>query len=80
MNKEELRKRLIEERIPQDTYSLDGGFPYDKYCLLQNNGIWEVYYSERGSKFKLKTFTSEENACEYFYNWLIDRLKFDGII
>ena len=80
MDKQALRNKLIAENIPHDTYSLNGGLPYDKYCLSQNNGLWEVYYSERGGKFKLKTFTSEKNACEYFYKWLIDRLKFDGII
>lgn len=80
MDNQMLRKRLIAENIPQDTYSLDGGLPYDKFCLSKTDGIWEVYYSERGEKFKLKTFTIEEDACEYFYKWLIDRLKFDGII
>ena len=80
MDKKELSNKLLLEKIPQETYSLGGGLPYDKYCLSNSNGIWEVYYSERGGKFQLKEFDSEEEACEYFYKWIIERLKFDGII
>jgi len=80
MNKEELRIRLNNEKIPVDRYSLEGGLPYDKICLSKSNDIWEVYYSERGEKFKLKVFDNEESACDYFYSWLIEELRFDGLI
>jgi len=75
VNKTELEERLIKEGIPKDSYCLNGGYPNDSYCLFKNNGKWEVYYSERGKKSGLKLFMSEEEACEYFYNELIQVLK-----
>jgi len=80
VNKENLKRKLIEEKISDKHYSLEGGLPYDKICLANNKGIWEVYYSERGGKFDLKIFNNEEEACQYFYDWLIKSLKFDGLI
>lgn len=80
MNREELRKRLNDERIPRAEYSLDGGLPNEACCLAQNGNKWEIYYSERGKKTGLKVFASEEAACDYFYTWLTDSLKNMGMI
>jgi hypothetical protein len=80
MNREELKKRLIDEKIPRAEYSLDGGLPNEACCLGLNDGKWEIYYSERGRKTGLKVFASEEAACDYFYTWLTDSLKNMGLI
>lgn len=80
MNKRELEKRLIKEGITKDSYCLNGGYPNESYCLFKNNGRWEVYYSERGRKSGLKLFMSEEEACEYFYNKLVQVLKSMGLL
>lgn len=67
----ELEKKLKEINLPEDLYSiLKGGFPSEQFCIVKENNIWSVYYSERGRKSGLKTFTDESNACEYFYNIL----------
>lgn len=75
MNREELKKTLIEENAPAHEYSLDGGLPNEACCLSQNGSQWEVYYSERGRKTGLKVFDNEEAACDYFYNWFNNSLK-----
>jgi len=80
MNSTELRKRLILESVPMEYYSLDEEFPYDAICLHKNGIIWEVYYSDRGNKNEMKIFLIENNACNYFYKYLIKSLKRDGIL
>ncbi len=67
----ELVKELEALRVPEDTYSiLAGGYPNERLCITNEQAEWQVYYSERGRKSGLKTFSDEEEACEYFYNKL----------
>lgn len=80
MNKNDLKQKLNSSNIPKDTYSLEGGLPNEAYCINQNEDKWEVYYSERGQKSGLKIIDSEEEACEYFYQELIEMLKDMGIL
>lgn len=75
MNKRELEKKLIEENIPKDSYCLNGGYLNEAYCLEENYGRWEVYYSERGRKTNVKSFLCEEEACKYLHNELIQIFK-----
>lgn len=71
MTKNELEKILIEKEIPTNTYSLDGKFYPDRFELYFNNDEWMVYYcDERGVKHDLKFFKREEDACQYFYEYL----------
>ncbi|WP_026478302.1 hypothetical protein [Alkaliphilus transvaalensis] len=79
MNINDLKKILINNNIPKDAYSLDGGLPNEAYCLNRNGGNWEVYYSERGQKSGLKLFRTENEACDYFYKSLVRMLKDLGI-
>ena len=82
MNKKELQERLTRENIPKKDYSLTTEFPDDAYCLHYDNKgkVWEVYYTERGMKIELQYFRTEEEACDYFYKYLIDELKRNQII
>lgn len=41
------------------------------FCLLNYGDVVECFYSERGAKFELETFTSQENAIEYFKKWVL---------
>lgn len=79
MNINELGLRLSSENIRSDVYSLNGGSPNEAYCITQRNGVWEVYYSERGNKSELRIFQKEEDACQYFYDLLIETLKNMGL-
>ena len=47
-------------------YSLNGGLPSEKYCIEEVNGVWQVYYSERGIKRDMGCFDNEEAACDCF--------------
>ncbi len=75
MTKNDLRQELVKKNIPADFYSLDGGLPNEAYCLDQGAGGWEVYYSERGQKTGVKIFDAESEACDYFYQSLLQWLK-----
>ncbi|MBI0472626.1 hypothetical protein EXT68_22475 [Pectobacterium parmentieri] len=68
MNKDELRDRLIKEKISRSLYSLDGGLPDEKLCLDRENGYWFIYYSERGIKTGMINFPTENEACQYIYD------------
>ena len=70
MNIIELRKRIKKEKIPLDSYSLDGGMPNDRYCLKKTSIGWEVYYSEMGKKHNVKKYLSEQEACNDLYSRL----------
>ncbi|MEY2195380.1 hypothetical protein AB7942_21980 [Neobacillus sp. BF23-41] len=76
MNKNELNLLLINSNIPKDVYSLKGGLPNEALCLNNEDGKWEVYYSERGVISQLKKFNSEEEACKYFYKEILEMLDY----
>ena len=61
--------------MPEDIYSLDGGLPNESFCLNEEDGVWEVYYSERGVKSQLKRFASEGEACDYLYKVILEMVK-----
>jgi hypothetical protein len=71
MNRIELQKKLGENGIPKTVYCLDGGLPWEQYCLEENYGKWSVYYSERGNKSSLKIFYNENEACSYLFDWIM---------
>lgn len=70
LTKEQLRRLLEAERVPEIYYSLEGGLPYDRWCLAQTRKGWEVYYSERGGKDDLELFESESDACDCLHRHL----------
>ena len=73
MNCNELKKRLKEKNVDPRDYSIMGQkYPSECYCLIFEDGVWKVYYSERGNMTGLKKFTSESEACEYFYRWVTE--------
>ncbi|HOL29569.1 MAG TPA: hypothetical protein P5157_02365 [Paludibacteraceae bacterium] len=84
--KRELKKQLKKEKYPKtfiyykwDLLKFKHAkyfellLPTESYCLEEKNNKWEVYYIERGTKLYIKEFSSENEACEYFYNWIMQR-------
>ena len=53
---------------------LEVRFPTNSYCIERENGIWKVYYKERGVVFDEKIFASEKEACEYFEKWVMSQI------
>ena len=75
MNRTELEQRLKVESVPDDTYCLDGGLPNDRYCVEKNLNGWEVYYSELGTRYEVRVFTSEQEAFDNLYERLMEMMK-----
>ncbi len=80
MTIKELHNQLKECGIKEDRYFLHGLFgstdDNDKIGLTIRKGQhgveYETYYRERGEKHSIRTFATENEACEYIYNKLID--------
>ena len=65
MNVHNLKKVLESEKIPKWYYWLgEKDFQDDKICLELSDGVWQVYYSERGKKYNISTFATESDACD----------------
>jgi hypothetical protein len=45
---------------------LGGGLLDDTVTLHRTGDGWEVYYSERGQKYDVRTFLTEDEACRHF--------------
>lgn len=72
MKKEELRNCLKDKKIPEYYYNLDIAGEIDQRVCLEFNGKgWIVYYSERGKKFDLTKYETEDEACDDVYNRLV---------
>ena len=69
MTKKELLERLKRERIPQKgMYAFDTGKWGDEFVLSNpTSNVWEVNYYDRGEYSLMSRFSSETEACEYFY-------------
>lgn len=73
MNIDELKIALDREGVKPHYYSLNGlsGGPYDGTSILEKEGNkWLYYYFERGSKYNLQYFNSEDEACKYMFKIL----------
>ncbi|MGV8082643.1 MAG: hypothetical protein AB2L09_03260 [Coriobacteriia bacterium] len=75
MTTEQLAERLKCENVPRNYYSLDGGLPLERWCLNNDAGVFEVYYSERGKKEWIAVFADEDDACEYLYQRIINTMR-----
>lgn len=72
MNRAELKTILKKNHVPDFKYNLDGaGRDDERLCLIYDNGIWQVYYSERGVKTTDKHFNSESEACQFILRKLV---------
>ena len=73
MNKNELKSVLIVKQIPNYYYNLDGVGEIDQRVCLENEGQeWIVYYSERGKRFDIRRFSTEDEACQDILERLVD--------
>lgn len=68
MNRNQLQRHLEALGLREDAVSFTAelGAGTEQYCIgLREDGLWEVYYSERGQKGGLVTFGSEGEACAH---------------
>ena len=65
MNLQELKGKLDDLKISSELYSLQGGLPNEKLCIVKEDN-WKIYYSERGNRTGEKEYETEEEACDVF--------------
>ncbi|QUQ69779.1 hypothetical protein [Kutzneria sp. CA-103260] len=77
MNASELASCLPLLGVP-DRMVVAGGSAEFAFCVDQDeeDGVWEVYYLERGQKNDLLRFASEHQACCY----MLGRLAYSQIL
>ncbi|HKN02852.1 MAG TPA: hypothetical protein VJY31_02785 [Buttiauxella sp.] len=74
LTKIELINMLHKNNIPEYCYSIDNE-KNESLCLLQENGKWIIFYSERGERSDPEYYDSEEVACTNFFKEVIDMLN-----
>lgn len=73
MTREMLEKELNIAGVPNYVYNLTGhGKKDDRLCMEKIKDKWSVYYLERGIKTTNELFDSEDEACQFIYNQLMD--------
>lgn len=78
MNRSDLKNKLVELNVYPSFYSLDGDLLPDRIVLYQNYAKWEVFYfDERGNRDKEKVFFSENEACEYVYEYFKEQIEIE---
>lgn len=77
MDIRKLKKKLVENNIPESWYSLDEGLKPDACILYKNYSRWEYFYlDERGGRNDYKVFYSEEKAFDHLWKKMEYQLKF----
>ena len=68
MTKKELTQKLNQLNVSVNRYSIDSGMKADSLFLVNNHGLWQIYYiDERGGQNLLKQFIEEEDACNQLF-------------
>jgi hypothetical protein len=75
MNVEDLKELMEKSKANRFCYSINGPLKDDAYHIVCKDGIWEVFYMERGLKSTFGTFDSEEEACQCFHEIVRKHLR-----
>ena len=65
MVKSDLITKLSTMNIPRDSYSIDE-ISNKSLCLIYENMIWKIFYSERGQRTEEHYYSNENDACQAF--------------
>ncbi|MEP7137844.1 MAG: SPOR domain-containing protein [Chloroflexota bacterium] len=80
MNIEELKQRLVEEGCSTSNYSI-GFRDSDVFCLMNENGMWRVFYTERGKDdAPIFESASEADACEFFFKYQTEHIRHQHLV
>lgn len=73
MNSTQLEQKLLAAGCHPNNFSI--GAPWQKtdlFCLEQVNGVWQVYYSERGQRSApIFETTDETAACAFYFDHIM---------
>ena len=76
----ELEQRLLEEGCSPHNFSI-GHRGSDVFCLERQDEVWRVFYTERGLAGDiLYESTSEEDACEFFFEYITKKIRHDHLV
>lgn len=68
MNATEVRERLLAEGCSPNNFVVQG-HGSDVFCLALEDGVWSVFYTERGiDSPPIFSSPSEETACQFFFD------------
>ena len=59
-----LEKELVNLGVPKNYYSL-GREKNERTCIIEEDGVWLVYFFERGSREDLHKFTNFSKMKKY---------------
>jgi hypothetical protein len=73
VNIQELGRKLDDNRIPKSWYLINDGTKSDTHILEEYIGLWKYYYlDEKGNIRNECHFKAESDACQYFYDKLLE--------
>ncbi len=76
MKLDELRKKILALNIDHQEYVVDENPGFQTFCInKEKEGSWKVFYHERGNITFKKTFSSEDEACAFYYNHVLKQAK-----
>lgn len=71
MNLLQLKEKLEGSVINPGDYQYQEGDFYESYCIFQlPDGKWQTVYCDHSCRDNRKTFNSESEACDYFWEWI----------
>ncbi|MBN6046605.1 hypothetical protein JYK13_21755 [Citrobacter sp. ku-bf4] len=75
MDNRSLVNFLINNNYPKDSYSVLE-VKNESLCLIKENEIWIIFYSERGQRSDPKYYSNEDVACHVFIDELNHMLRY----
>lgn len=73
MDKKQLLGILRSSHYPKDSYSIDE-VKNESLCMVEEHGIWVIFYSERGQRSDPKYYGNESDACLEFLKEITDMI------
>lgn len=68
-------QEIVESAQVDPTYYSFDGDRHEALCIVSAGHEWNVFISERGSRYEDRTFQSEDEACVWFLKRLVQLWK-----
>jgi len=59
-------------------YDVSGRAAENRHCILPEGGTWLTFFFERGTRWDVRTFPTEDEACGFFLGWVLDSWRLTG--
>ena len=80
MHAAELEQRLLEEGCSPYNFSIGRGGS-DVYCPQRQDGLWRVFYTERGKDdAPIFEAVSEAEACEFYFGYITKKIQQNHLV